>query len=568
MKSMTKLLAYLLLAVMILTTLSCGGESSTTSGERGEPSTPPTPEVIPAPDGAISVSELNVLQIVYPMGSKDGYSQSAVAIANAIKEKFSIEVEAVPDGYSTETTCEILLGACKNREATQNIEFRRNRDYFWRVDGKKLVLAAASENAVEDATEAFISRIIDSHDGSDMFYLGTRQDYTYMATYTVDDARLGKVNLLDCVIVLPELSIQYERETAERAAAHFLDMTGYTIPIVTEGKKHYATYELHVGMTQTVREEGLTVPEEADSYVISETSFGVSVLAESAYAYYAVGELFASSFVANNAVDKKIKVSLDEPMVGKGTDEPLRVMSFNILYIDRAIGMDIINPDRVPHVIETIKKANVDVIGLQEVTPEWKAYLLEYLSDEYAFVGEGRDGGNKGEHSAIMYRKDRFELLESDTIWLSLYPDQVSKIPESSLNRIATCVKLQRKSDGKVFVHINTHLDHKSEDANVKQGKYLLTLAKSFEGFPTFITGDFNANSKSQTYANMEKAGYKDSAKIAFDAVIDNTISGKVIDYCFVRGALVKTYRVDTTKYDYEQDPSDHCPVIIEAILK
>ena len=54
-----------------------------------------------------------------------------------------------------------------------------------------------------------------------------------------------------------------------------------------------------------------------------------------------------------------------------------------------------------------------------------------------------------------------------------------------------TYAKLQRKSDEKVFVHINTHLDHKRGQA--KQAKVLLDIASQFADLPLIIPGDFNS---------------------------------------------------------------------------
>jgi len=45
---------------------------------------------------------------------------------------------------------------------------------------------------------------------------------------------------------------------------------------------------------------------------------------------------------------------------------------------------------------------------------------LEILLPEYAWLGIGRDDGKmRGEYSAIFYRRDRLEPLETSTFWLS-----------------------------------------------------------------------------------------------------------------------------------------------------
>lgn len=48
---------------------------------------------------------------------------------------------------------------------------------------------------------------------------------------------------------------------------------------------------------------------------------------------------------------------------------------------------------------------------------------LHGLLPEYAFTGRGRDDGkDRGEHVAIFYRKDRFQLVEHGDFWLSENP--------------------------------------------------------------------------------------------------------------------------------------------------
>ena len=46
----------------------------------------------------------------------------------------------------------------------------------------------------------------------------------------------------------------------------------------------------------------------------------------------------------------------------------------------------------------------------------------------YDYIGVGRDDGKeKGEHSAIFYRTDKFDVIEKGDFWLSETPDVPSK---------------------------------------------------------------------------------------------------------------------------------------------
>ena len=143
------------------------------------------------------------------------------------------------------------------------------------------------------------------------------------------------------------------------------------------------------------------------------------------------------------------------------------LMSYNIL-------CDKPKPERIERLIATVKKYNADTIGMQEVTPYWLSFLKPAL-DNYICVGLGRDGEDKGEHSCIFYNKDKFNLISTETKWLSDTPDEVSKLENSDYIRIVTFAVLERKADGKRFVHANTHLDFAK--VAVDQVKYIKKFA-------------------------------------------------------------------------------------------
>ena len=58
--------------------------------------------------------------------------------------------------------------------------------------------------------------------------------------------------------------------------------------------------------------------------------------------------------------------------------------------------------NRKEGLISLIKEENPDVLGIQEGLPNQIEYISKQLED-YNMIGEGRDGGDKGEYSAIFY---------------------------------------------------------------------------------------------------------------------------------------------------------------------
>ena len=59
---------------------------------------------------------------------------------------------------------------------------------------------------------------------------------------------------------------------------------------------------------------------------------------------------------------------------------------------------------------------------MQELLPAQVQYLTQQLSD-YRQLGVGREGGDKGEYSAIYYDSTVLEQRANGTFWLSTTPD-------------------------------------------------------------------------------------------------------------------------------------------------
>jgi endonuclease/exonuclease/phosphatase family metal-dependent hydrolase len=102
----------------------------------------------------------------------------------------------------------------------------------------------------------------------------------------------------------------------------------------------------------------------------------------------------------------------------------LRVMSFNVRVAgapDGDNGWDF----RRDFVIDTIRAADPDMLGAQECMAVQADFLRARL-DDYERVGVHRDDGERrGEASLILFKRDRFDLLESGTFWLSDTPEAI-----------------------------------------------------------------------------------------------------------------------------------------------
>ena len=210
--------------------------------------------------------------------------------------------------------------------------------------------------------------------------------------------------------------------------------------------------------------------------------------------------------------------------------------------------------------------------------------LKNGLGDIYTTVGVGRDWGGLGEHSAIFYRTDMFNLIESGTKWLSTTPDtQGSKLANANFPRIMTYAILERKTDGTRFLYVNTHLDHDGKNSievgeQVRQAQIEILIAeiKKLGDLPTVVTGDFNVTSEASAYKTMIANGFLDASRVAKEGEIkstyngmDDSYTGAIIDYIFVSPELadvVDTYTVCPSKRD-GQWISDHNAIIATITL-
>lgn len=156
-------------------------------------------------------------------------------------------------------------------------------------------------------------------------------------------------------------------------------------------------------------------------------------------------------------------------------------------------------------VCKYIQMKNLDIFGMQEVLHHQLMDLKEGLPG-YEAVGVGReDGKEKGEYSPLFYRTDKYEVLDSNTFWLSQYPDSAGFIGwDGACTRIATWAKFKDKATGKIFMGVNTHFDHVGVEARREGALLIIQRIKEIVGDkPAVVTGDFNVNDESEAYKTI-----------------------------------------------------------------
>ena len=251
--------------------------------------------------------------------------------------------------------------------------------------------------------------------------------------------------------------------------------------------------------------------------------------------------------------------------------QDMTIMSYNV----KISGDGLRDPEkRAPIIIETILTETPDSFGLQEADKAWVERIAAGLTD-YDYIAKYRDDGvAEGESSAIFYLKDKYELVDSGSFWLSETPDEASMGWDAVCNRITSYAILKDKTTGFVYAHFNTHLDHEGAVAQAESIALISAyIAEIAPDIPVVLTGDFNFPEGSYNYETVLKTGLKDSKYMATEYDDHATYHGyhviitdaKPIDYVFVNGycSSVKSYSINTD-FNHHILASDHFPITVE----
>lgn len=252
---------------------------------------------------------------------------------------------------------------------------------------------------------------------------------------------------------------------------------------------------------------------------------------------------------------------------------------------------------REPVVAKLIRFHDFDIFGTQE---GFKSQLEQLKSDlpGYEYIGVARDDGKEaGEHSAIFYRTDLFDVVNHGDFWLSETPDRPGLGWDAACVRICTWGRFRHKPSGKEFLFFNLHMDHVGVTARTESAKLIKKKIDEFgPELPVFLTGDFNVDQTSGSYKTITedgvlvdaytRAGLVYANNGTFNNYLTDGYTTQRIDHVFTSptvevlkyGVLTDTYRtplddaprVDTNGTAPEEldivtftprTPSDHFPV-------
>lgn len=267
---------------------------------------------------------------------------------------------------------------------------------------------------------------------------------------------------------------------------------------------------------------------------------------------------------------------------------PARVMSFNICW-DKKEQCSNCWSSRKQIVASMIRFHRVDLVGLQE--PYYDQMVdLEELLPEFGWYGVGlEDGQKKGLFDAIMYRKDRYKLLDKDSFFLSPTPQKPSKGWNAKYKRGVTWGFFEDLLTHRRFFFFNTHFDYHSKDA--RDGSAHLLRQKILELTQNelfIVTGDFNLFPElggGDTYQMLTENCSEPDLAVMVDAqytskfphhgptgtwsgFIESGQPGIKPDCIFVHPNIdVLSHGILADTFDGNKYPSDHLPVVADLNL-
>ena len=250
--------------------------------------------------------------------------------------------------------------------------------------------------------------------------------------------------------------------------------------------------------------------------------------------------------------------------------EKINIMTYNIRLNTDADGINKWD-NRKEGIVSLIKNEDVDILGIQEALPD----QIEYLSNQlkgYNYIGEGRNGGNSGEYSAIYFNSEKISLKEEETFWLSETPRVASIGWDAAINRIVTLGVFYIKNSKKELIVYNTHFDHIGKVAREKSAIMILNhiTKNNYQDSPLVVMGDLNSNTDELPIKVLSEK-LDDSFKISnlkdsigtFNGFDINSKLSDRIDYIFTKNIKIIDYRHIDKKLPNGLWPSDHLPILV-----
>ncbi len=238
----------------------------------------------------------------------------------------------------------------------------------------------------------------------------------------------------------------------------------------------------------------------------------------------------------------------------------LKVMSFNILTSAKDGSNWSGRREAARQLINYYKPA---VIGVQEAT----ATQLGNIKNDTGYTYYAIDRGD-GEMTPIMYDASVVTMDRKGYFWLSATPGVESDSWNDPHRRITTWALFNVKATGEKFFMVNTHLGLTWQSAS-NGVQLIVNKIKELnpEGYPTFMTGDYNVldHSTALTPLKFIMENVRETAPVTDHLNTFNNKGGseaKIIDHIYYNGFIPVKYETITRKFNNVTYVSDHYPIM------
>lgn len=196
----------------------------------------------------------------------------------------------------------------------------------------------------------------------------------------------------------------------------------------------------------------------------------------------------------------------------------LRVMTFNVRGAYHRDGKNAWR-HRADLNTRVVRRYAPDLIGFQEFQKGNQRYYDLHLSEYRYLLGPEYENHPPRAHNAIYWNPERLDLLDKGGFWLSETPEKFSRSWGTHQVRSANWAMFRLVQDGAEFLHLNTHLDHRSVEARRQGARLIVRRLEELTGgsLPILITGDFNADPAFAVHRIFMNAGFGDAHLSAGD---------------------------------------------------
>lgn len=256
--------------------------------------------------------------------------------------------------------------------------------------------------------------------------------------------------------------------------------------------------------------------------------------------------------------------------------EGLKILTFNIHGQEKDEAGDFSWAARKKGCLKAIKKYDPDILFLQEAYGYHKADLAKELK-KHTLVDRGPKPGIVDQEimfneNPIMFRADRFELLDYGSFWLNEKQEEDTPGWDAGKVRNTTWVKLRYKKSGVIFFCFNTQFDE-AETAGKNSASLMADKIKEIAGDDAvvFVGGDFKMSASDRvlkplvSYAKDSNFSLKKpDTRASFNGFGKPGDTPLWPDHIMIRNAKATAYEVVDSKKFGPKYISDHYPVYAE----